>query len=816
MTETSHTRSRRASLYGLLLQVVIFVGVFLLSQAVRSSALLVLAWYLAGGILIWFVSLLVFRQRELAALEALDLEELRREKKATGGGEAIFDEEGGGALGYRVAKARLEWMQRWLIPVFGLLHAIYLAALGLYIWFRLSPIGAEDILPMENLPIAMIALALVMVILFLFSRYTSGMGRVTEWKLLRASGSYMLGNALAALAVIICLGVHLYAGVGTAEQVLAYVLCGMMIVLAIETLFSFMLDIYRPRMPDTEPRACFDSRLLALIAEPGGIASTIAEAMNYQFGFEVSQTWFYQLLQRTFIPLLGAGAVILWLLTCVVIVPPGQHAIIERWGRQLNTNQPLSPGFYWKWPWPKDVARKYDTGRLHQIIVGFKQYDAEAVHEEDAQAVTALWTDERHWGQEHFDFLTPVPPLKESEMRSPVVEPVDGELGGRKSEEAWPINMVRMDVAVQYKISERHLDQFTQSALDPHVAVHNIAWEEVVRYTAAWDIFSLLGEKYGTAGNELRRRVNRRIKDLRLGLEVVYVGVQNVHPETTVAKEFRKVVTAEQEKIASIRQALVKENEVLSAVAGNRDTAHSLAQAIGNLSPSILYQTEMALQTVDAGLLEKYQKRLATLKPKFTGVVTARWRLKFVQQVEDEIELDFELGLGRSVEERARARQEVLRAKEELARIETELEEACAPVRAEALRQLDEATVTALFDNAAARFALEFWQGRLRILLPAVQGEAAKLLAEAQAKRWGEEMDQATEVARLWGARDAYRAAPRIYKTRKYLEVLVNGIRNSRKFFLAFDPGDRQVRVHFIVEEQARPELSDIPTRLGP
>ena len=48
----------------------------------------------------------------------------------------------------------------------------------------------------------------------------------------------------------------------------------------------------------------------------------------------------------------------------------------------------------------------------------------------------------------------------------------------------------------------------------------------------------------------------------------------------------------------------------------------------------------------------------------------------------------------------------------------------------------------------------------------------------------------------------------------KYLEVLVNGIRDSRKFFLAFDPGDRQVRVRFIAEEQARPE-TEVISRLG-
>ena len=151
--------------------------------------------------------------------------------------------------------------------------------------------------------------------------------------------------------------------VSTAEQVLAYVLCGVMIVLAIETLFSFMLDIYRPRTPDTEPRACFDSRLLALIAEPGGIASTIAEAINYQFGFEVSQDVVLPVVAADLCPAPGSGSgdpVAIDMCGDSAAGPTCDH---RRWGRQLNAKQPLSPGFYWKWPWPMDTAQQYETGR---------------------------------------------------------------------------------------------------------------------------------------------------------------------------------------------------------------------------------------------------------------------------------------------------------------------------------------------------------------------------------------------------------------------------------------------------------------------
>ena len=811
MTETAYTRSRRASLYGLLLQAVVFAGLLVLSTAARSSSVLVLAWYAAGGLLLWLPVVLVFRQRELAALEALDLEELRREKQATGAGEAIFEQDG---AGLRVAEARLRWMLRWLVPAFGLIEAAYLGGMGLYAWSSLKPLG-ETWDELVNVPLAMIILALVMVLFFLYSRYCSGMGRVPEWQLLRACGSYMLGNALGVLAAIACLGVALYADVAAAEHVLAYVLCAVMMVLAFETVVSFVLDIYRPRAPEVEPRACFDSRLLALLAEPGGIASTIAEAINYQFGFEVSQTWFYRLLQRTLVPLLAAGVAILWLLTCVLVVQPGERAIIERFGRQVNADEPYEPGFYWKLPWPIDVARKYETERLHQIVIGFKQFDAEAVPSEEGEGVVGLWTDERHFGQPHFDFLIPVPPVQEGEerVRTAAAEATEG-----RAAQAWPVNMVRMDVAVQYRIRADRLGEYTRRCLDPHRALLNIAWKEVTRYVASWDIFSLLGEKYGTAGEEIKERLNRRLEGLGLGLEVIYVGVQNVHPEAGVAKEFRKVISAEQEKIAAIREALVKENEILSAVAGDREKARALAEAIAGLGPAetALYRTQLTLLAADSQPVESFKRKLDELRPAFERVVEAQWRLSVAQEQKEEVELDAEVGLGRSDEEKLAAAEAVRRAEENLSAARAELEAACAPIEQAATAQLGAAVSAALREHAEAEVALKFWNGRLEELLPQVQGEAAATLAKAQAERWALELGAATELSRIRGEREAYRAAPRVYKVRKYLETMVEGIKGSRKFFLAFDPGERQVRVRFIAEEQARPDDASFPTRLNP
>jgi membrane protease subunit HflK len=816
VTETSHTRSRRAALGGLALQFIAFGGVLALSLVTHSAAMNRLAWYMLGGVPIWFVTLLVFRQRELAALERLDLEELRREKRATGGGEALFGEEGAVSLSFRVADARLRWMQRWLVPGFGLVTALYLALMGVGLWQRLAVtrviggvqipglrVGAEGWPPLESIPIAMVVLAIIMLGTFLFSRYTSGMSRVAEWQLLRGCGSYMLGNALVSMALLVCLGVQQYGGVAAWEEALAYVLSVVMVILAVETLINFVLDIYRPRAAGLEPRACFDSRLLGLFAEPGGIATTIAEALNYQFGFQVSQTWFYQLLSRTFAWLVLAGAVSLWLLTCVVVVQPYEHVIVERWGRQLNARHPWGPGLHFKRPWPWETAQAYSTGQVHQINVGYKQWDATPDY---AQAATVqLWTDEKHLGQEHFDFLACPPERETREEEPPATQPAaESELNPARRES--PVNLIRMDIAVQYRIRPDELDRYTATMNEPEVVLRNAAWEEISEFTASETVDALLGRKFSEIGELLRQRIGARVQDL--GLEVVYVGVTNMHPEKTVAEAFRKVVTEEQKKVADIREALVTENERLSKVAGDAQVARFLANAVEqNRKASEQASTaEDALLGADPTVLTALSARLKAIEPLLEAQLEARVRLERVQETQRQVEQEFELGLGRTLDAQRRAAQAVAQAQGDLQAASGAAEQAAAPLRADAAARLTPPQVDALFRLTEARLARTYWEDKLnRGFNPArLEGEAAATLAKALAQRWTMEMDAARDLIEMQNQREAYQAAPEVYRMRRLLEILVGGLKNARKYFLAFEPGGRTVRVRYLTEEEPR------------
>ncbi|HQL54759.1 MAG TPA: hypothetical protein PLQ87_08620, partial [Phycisphaerae bacterium] len=108
--------------------------------------------------------------------------------------------------------------------------------------------------------------------------------------------------------------------------------------------------------------------------------------------------------------------------------------------------------------------------------------------------------------------------------------------------------------------------------------------------------------------------------------------------------------------------------------------------------------------------------------------------------------------------------------------------------------------------------ARDYWEEQLAqdFTLARLEGEAAVALAKALAARWTKEMTAARDVIELQNERTAYYTAPSVYKTRRLAEVLVNGLKDARKYFLAFDPGGRTVRVRFISEDQPQLQPQDI------
>ena len=91
---------------------------------------------------------------------------------------------------------------------------------------------------------------------------------------------------------------------------------------------GLILEIYRVRVRGGESRVLYESRLVGLLGQPEAIITTAAHALDYQFGFKVSESWFYRFLEKALGWLILAQLAIFGLSTCFVVIQPGDRSVV--------------------------------------------------------------------------------------------------------------------------------------------------------------------------------------------------------------------------------------------------------------------------------------------------------------------------------------------------------------------------------------------------------------------------------------------------------------------------------------------------------
>jgi len=739
-----YNRARNVAIWGAVLEAVfagVMLGVWLWTGA--ASALPALA-LLGGGFFVWLMVALLFYCRQLERAEQRELDEIA----ARGGPEAgIFEGEAEGEV--RPAAARLMFFDRWVVPAFTLLWAGYHATLGILL---IRYVRGLSVSPLTNPAEAAVFLVIAGFLGFLLSRYATGMSREAHWRLLRGPGSYLLVSVLVMVAVLSAL-IAAWQGVTKVDLVVAHVIPAIQIVLAVELVINFILDLYRPRVPHAEPLASFDSRLFALLAEPERIGTSVAEALNYQFGFEVSRTWFYQLLSRAFVPLILFGVLVLFAMSSVVIVQEGQECVVLHWGKAPGRDV-LGPGLHVKWPWPVDTVRRFETGRMHEIMLGAGAKRTREEREEEfvKGRELYLWTAE-HGPRKELDFLVAVAPSVSS-------------LRARRTEQPPPpVHVIKLLVAMQYEIEDVY--KYALTYTDPEKLLEDIAWGQMTRYCASATLDQPVPAAEGArpeaimtfgrdrAAEELQQRIQEAVgpEGVDLGVRVVSVDFIGVHPPSEAAPAYEEVLQEERRQEQRRYEAEADANRMLAEAAGDPAAALRLAFAIRALE-----QLE-SLQTLQ-GRPEEFRRRIdqyVRLIGEDIAIVTdriARQRL-----------LGKTARGGEQTEaERLRAAYEdhleLLRAIASAA--EREADFPLGELIAEARRRADE-----LFDQAL--------------------GKPSALVAQARAGRWEREMSERGRADAFQSELLAFRASPRIYMLDRWLDVWDRVLPGITKYVLGVD-----------------------------
>jgi membrane protease subunit HflK len=404
---------------------------------------------------------------------------------------------------------------------------------------------------------ALALFAIFALLLFLLGRFSVTIARLGDHRLLRPSSSFLLAGAY--VCAFTALGIAgIKAGFPKADFWMAHALCVLLGLMAAEMLLTLLLEIYRPRVRGKITRPLYESRVVGILAQPESLFTTAAQTLDYQFGFKVSETWFFQLLQKNLALLVLVQLAILFLSTCFVFVDAGEQAVLEHFGKPVDT---LTAGAHLKLPWPIDKIYRYRTEQIQTIYVGFTPDTGKDEHN------VILWTVAHNQEQ---NFLV-------ANRATATVQNENADTNDTLK--APPVSLITVSIPVQFQIT--NVMEWAYRNGDPTNLLADLATREVVHYLAGVDLNDLLSHARLSAAHTLEERIQAGANAHKLGAKILFVGLQDVHPPTTVAGVYEKVVGAEQTMLAKILNAkadAIRTNALADALAFTRTNVADAAR----------------------------------------------------------------------------------------------------------------------------------------------------------------------------------------------------------------------------------------------
>jgi membrane protease subunit HflK len=291
---------------------------------------------------------------------------------------------------------------------------------------------------------------------------------------------------------------------------LGWSLFSFVVLLAVEPLLRWGFSLYQPRNLRSIPGPATDSLLLDLLFGNGHNLKGSIYYLEEVIGQRLKDVWIFKFFRQTGLMILCGVLVLGWLSTALTMVPPASHGVLIHLGR--FESRPLAPGLHLTLPWPFDYVVLVDTEQIHQISLGF---------DNDLKG-PVLWNEPHVEGEKNL--LTG-----------------DGEA------------LLTINVPILYKINDAVA--YLASISDPKSALQDLAERCLLHVIGSRDSFGIMISDRAKLASQLQSKLQKELDSLKLGLHVIFVGLQDVHPPIEVSPAFQEVVSAEEEQEAMIDQA---------------------------------------------------------------------------------------------------------------------------------------------------------------------------------------------------------------------------------------------------------------------
>ncbi len=518
---------QRNGLINVLVLLVIGVAGFAVARSANSLAGQVSVVFIALGFLVAAVSWFQMRLERRERLEKLEYDELSK----TRSGSTLF---AGGDSEVFAAQRSREQFERYFVPAFTVLLLLVEVAGAYLLWRWLSRTTTFGEVTQPTMALALFAVFAL--VLFLLGRFSATIARLEDHRLLRPGASYLLLGAY--ICALVAIGLILvWGGFGRADFYLAYALCALLGLIGAETTLTLVLEMYRPRVKGRVGRPLYESRLVGLLGQPEGLITTAAQALDYQFGFKVSETGFYRFFKSRLRWLILAQLAVLLLSTSVVFIEAGEEALLERFGRPVDGRPVLGPGAHVKWFWPIDKIYRFRTEQIQSFEIGTVAEDHGEEHETKPaqEGHVVLWT-VAHTKEENFLVAN------RASVAIATNQPA--------SKRTPPVSLLTGSIPVQFQIT--NLVAWAYNNENSSALLEALATREVVRYLVGVDMNEVMSHGRMEAVANLVNRIQAAADGQKLGAKIVSLGLHDLHPPVKVAPDYEKVVAAIHTKEARI------------------------------------------------------------------------------------------------------------------------------------------------------------------------------------------------------------------------------------------------------------------------
>lgn len=580
---------------GFVIQFTFFIFHIIVGIWSKCAVLEVNSYFLFLSSGFWVLALIHTQLRKKSNEEKNELLRVENLRKERGAKSALFQNN---ELSYGGYPQNLIRFEKYFLPIMCFLFSLGFMTLGYSYYQEFKSPFMDERLDRE---ILLKASAFISGISFLFliaGLYLRGLAK-GEYSYMRGPATIMLINALLCIVEVVSL---IAFNSGWIENIMFLFLINAILTFSVgfELTLNTFLYLFKPVHKEEMHLPPYDSRVFLLLTSTGSAWKSFNGMIDYQFGFRISESWFYKTILKLVLPFLVLQILAGFLSTSFVIIRSGQLGVVERFGQPLNQGVGLLPGFHLKLPWPIDEVNKVNVAQIFTIEAGHTNDDHEKI--DPAKQATL-----EHYRETDL-FVVKKKSATGADEHMELIS-----ISATFDYQANPDKLI--DYLYQFDSLEKYLQMMIHAELSAFLSEKSYSGD--------------LGYQVTVWNEEFRQRFYLKIMAEIPGIIPVYLSLKNIHVPVELSESVNEIFIATEKRKISVFQA---EAEALSI------ETQGVQEVLEIQYGQKLSINKNAMETMDE---TKRIKNLIEIDKNFGAVFRQREWLEVLEKALSDANIDF-------------------------------------------------------------------------------------------------------------------------------------------------------------------------------